>query len=243
MPSIKRKRIPSNPYENKFSKMRKRMSGSMVRSLKSEASTAVPRSLSMRAPVGMPKKLLVTLRYNQAVTLADPLSGAVSTNLFRANSLYDPDYTGAGHQPLGFDQYMALYAQYLVRYSKITVTGINSSTGIVFGVSLLPTATSFGTSPEYIEQQTTGYSFSIPASPTINQAAITTFDAKRFFDVTDPKDEADLQGSIGSNPAKSAYYHVWAGAYSGSSDPTATIINVLIEYQVEFSQPLALNLS
>ena len=47
--------------------------------------------------------------------------GAISTaslgygeQIFRLNSCFDPDYSGAGAQPLGFDQWAAFYSRYKV---------------------------------------------------------------------------------------------------------------------------------
>lgn len=38
----------------------------------------------------------------------------VDNYVFRLNSVYDPNYTGVGHQPLGHDQLAALYNRYRV---------------------------------------------------------------------------------------------------------------------------------
>lgn len=42
--------------------------------------------------------------------------------VFRGNGPYDPDYTGVGVQPYGFDEMSALYNNYIVKGSKIKVT-------------------------------------------------------------------------------------------------------------------------
>lgn len=49
--------------------------------------------------------------------------GFCSYYVFRANSLYDPDYTGVGAQPYGYDQYFAtgMYTNYRVTASAIRV--------------------------------------------------------------------------------------------------------------------------
>ncbi|WP_445779180.1 hypothetical protein, partial [Shewanella sp.] len=48
-------------------------------------------------------------------------SGALASWQFRLNSMYDPDYTAAGHQPMGFDQVSQNYGRYLVHKVKITI--------------------------------------------------------------------------------------------------------------------------
>ena len=48
---------------------------------------------------GFPNSLITTLRYcdgfKKSVT-----DGGTASQIFRANGLYDPDYTNAGHQPI-----------------------------------------------------------------------------------------------------------------------------------------------
>jgi len=58
--------------------------------------------------------------------------GATSTTtptlrVFKANGLFDPDYTGTGHQPRGFDQMASLYNNYKVSAVKVVVTAQCSS--------------------------------------------------------------------------------------------------------------------
>ncbi len=48
--------------------------------------------------------------------------------IFRGNNIFDPDQTGVGQQPYGFDQMAALYKSYRVLGSELSVT-FNSSAG------------------------------------------------------------------------------------------------------------------
>jgi hypothetical protein len=48
-------------------------------------------------------------------------AGAVNDQIYRANSVFDPDRTGGGHQPLGFDQAAALYNRYRVHAFKARI--------------------------------------------------------------------------------------------------------------------------
>ena len=61
------------------------------------------------------------LRYSQTVTI-NPGIGTCGVYKFRANSIFDPDYTGIGHQPYGHDNLESIYQHYTVDSSTITVT-------------------------------------------------------------------------------------------------------------------------
>ncbi len=79
----------------------------------------------------------VRLKYvsnNTLVTAAATTLGHV----FTMNGLFDPDVTGAGAQPLGFDQWMAFYAKYRVISSSITVRANNLRTVEPVMLNLVP---------------------------------------------------------------------------------------------------------
>ena len=44
-----------------------------------------------------------------------------SEKVYRLNSLFDPDLSGVGHQPYGYDQLMAIYQRYKVIYCDVEV--------------------------------------------------------------------------------------------------------------------------
>ena len=48
-------------------------------------------------------------------------TGTPATYQFAANDMYDPNFTGTGHQPYQFDQLAALYNHWTVIASKITI--------------------------------------------------------------------------------------------------------------------------
>lgn len=70
---------------------------------------------------GFPSVVRTKLRYVENIALSSVL-GAVSSFAMRANSLYDPNQTGTGHQPMDFDNYASIYGRYVVRGCKIKVT-------------------------------------------------------------------------------------------------------------------------
>jgi len=64
-------------------------------------------------PLGYPLQQRVSLNYSELLVLQS--SNLVpESRLFRLNSLYDPNFSGVGHQPLAFDQWAAFYEYYTV---------------------------------------------------------------------------------------------------------------------------------
>lgn len=70
------------------------------------------------------------LRYSTTFTGSTTSGAVTSTQVFRANDLFDPDFTGTGHQPMGFDQLMTWYNHFTVRSARITVLCKNTTTSV-----------------------------------------------------------------------------------------------------------------
>jgi len=89
-------------------------------SLKSQ----VPKQMAIMGK-GFPNRIMTKQVYMDTISLVAG-AGSVNHYQFILNGLYDPDYTGIGHQPMYFDQYMALYNHYTVIGAKIQITAIGS---------------------------------------------------------------------------------------------------------------------
>lgn len=74
-----------------------------------------------------PARLRCQLEYNETLNFAST-AGALAGYTFGANCLFDPDISGTGHQPRGYDQISAMYFRYVVLGAKITIHGFPSST-------------------------------------------------------------------------------------------------------------------
>lgn len=88
---------------------------------RARTSTGVSRTNGTPFGTSFSTKLTYTQRQNFAP------AAAFGTQTFRTNSLFDPDLTGAGKQPLGFDELAALYDSYRVTGAKVTFEYINSA--------------------------------------------------------------------------------------------------------------------
>jgi len=74
-----------------------------------------------------PASITKRLRYSTSFSGACTAGAITSTQVFRANDLFDPDLTGTGHQPMGFDQLMTWYNHFCVRTALITLVCRNTA--------------------------------------------------------------------------------------------------------------------
>jgi len=70
-----------------------------------------------------PPRCITFLHYADMFTLSGAtLSAAFGSEYsFRLNSIYDPDFTGTGHQPYMFDQITPFYNRYLVKSANVEI--------------------------------------------------------------------------------------------------------------------------
>lgn len=192
----------------------------------------------LRGPIN--PKTVAKLTFCDQITIS-PVNG-IGSYIYRANSLYDPDFTSTGHQPMGFDQLMEQYSHYTVIGSKIllTVTGwTGEHTGAVH-LSSKSTDTP-STRTEMMERPRTRY-FIADGSSTGNHTRYTLkykFSAKKFFGTKALVGEDSYKGSASSstgNPTEVAYFHINAAGFN-ASDPGTLNINVRISYIAVFTEP------
>lgn len=194
-------------------------------------------------PVGFPKTTCVKLRYVDS-TAVDAGLDAVGYVTFRANSCFDPDFTGVGHQPMGFDQWATFYNHYVVVGSRITANfatrGTATALGFgVRGINLHADTTMATDLPTILEQGLTKKTLqSTHNNAQMVRSVSRNFSAKKFFNVTNVLDNIGRIGaSIAANPSEQAYFHVFSGNADPLVDPTSVLIMVTIEYIVVFSEP------
>jgi len=173
-----------------------------------------------------PAKMTATLRYNDTVAYTTT-TGVPTPYQWRCNSIYDPDYTGTGHQPYGHDQYAAIYNHYMVKKAVISVcpsTGFNGRLIIV-----LSDDTTISTDENTAAEQkgTVSCIQSGNISPTVLRS---TYYPRANFALGD---YSTLSAAVGTNPTEAMYWSILQYA----NTPTGSIsgfMKVTIEYVVEF---------
>lgn len=194
---------------------------------------------------GFPKSTTVKLKYVDYCSL-NPSIGAYTYHAFSANSLYDPNRTSTGHQPMGFDQWSAFYNHYVVISSKITFKVFYSSgstdNGQVVGVFLNDDVTGPASISDIMEQPLSKY-VSGQSTYNVNSnmplTAYNSFSAKRFFNVDRVADNTRNIGAVvTANPSDEAFFLCFFGTTPGAgADLPASHCTVEIEYLAMFSEP------
>lgn len=110
-------------------------------------------------PVQSTKVARRVLKYVDTLTLNPGTAGVSDTYVFQLNSLYDPNVSGTGHQPKGFDTYCgaqggaALYKRYRVRscHYKVSMLTVEGTYPAYVGVLLSPTSDGYADTDSYYD--------------------------------------------------------------------------------------------
>lgn len=86
----------------------------------------VPGGVTPRAGFGT-RKIVKMLYCEKAISLTTPTVGGAGDYIFRLNSIFDPNFTGGGHQPSMHDQMANIFERYCVYGCQYRVTFSNSS--------------------------------------------------------------------------------------------------------------------
>lgn len=188
-----------------------------------------------------PDGIVVKLRYCEQINL-DPGIATMAYHTWRANSIFDPNYSGAGHQPLGHDDWARFYTRYIVLgakikfiawcptpqtgYGQIATVTCDDSTGVL----AVPI-------DSIIEQRGTPYKF-YQTNQANNKCVVTGYySPKRVFQVKDTTDNEDLWSLFGQNPVLGAYFHTKVHGFDASTDNPLQYCRVVIDYIVRLAGP------
>lgn len=193
----------------------------------------------------MAQRQIVKMRYSEDINLT--ASTALQAYDFRANSIYDPNLTGVGHQPLGHDQWNNFYDHYCVLGAKITVrmfhTNNTNTDTVFFSLAMQDTNNSMANQTQIREQPRCKWTQVSPPSAGQSQKILSEkFSSKRFFGAKSVITWDKLSASFGSNPTEDALFRIFY-QNSTSVNNVGVAINVTIDYIVLLSEPKVLTQS
>lgn len=200
------------------------------------------RTISLISPRHVvPERLLVCLPYQEFVGLG---SAFFVDYRFNLNSIFDPNQTGTGHQPLGYDQWALFYNRYRVISTRVTARFLNVSTteaaevGIIASNSL----TALGSIDAFEQADSLTTAVSV-------RGGLDMKTLQRVYSLAKVNGKTDSQylssddtGSpFGNSPNESIALHVCASTYTGNN--VSVECQLRIEYYVELSDPKDLSVS
>lgn len=200
-------------------------------------------TLNLRSIPLYPPKFKAMLRYADSFLLTST-TGAIGSYVFSANGLYDPNITGTGHQPAGFDQIMLSYEHYTVIRSRIVASYVNFTGSQPQNVALSHKA---GSTPITIKEQLMEDglmktdkllgALAYGSMGTLNMSA----NIAQFGGIVQLRDNPDYKGTIAANPVEQQYFHVQL--WSEDVVTTTCNVSVILEYEAVFTEPRTLTQS
>jgi hypothetical protein len=183
-------------------------------------------------------RLVTRLRYAELVTMTTDVLGN-STNAFNLNSLFDPNRTGAGHQPRGYDELSNLYNRYRVYGLTFKVTATTSGTDQL----QLGAYPRNGTGTPVTLSDTAEQPFAQIASFTAYQKGVVSgyVDLPKLNGKTRVAYAADdtTQAEVSTSPAETMVLNLQVFSLTTTQNSVARMV-VLLEFDCEFSDPKSL---
>jgi len=176
----------------------------------------------------IPQRYICKLKYAEDVYTT--ATGAYAMNL---NSLYDPNRTGTGHQPYGFDQLAALYNRYRVIACGWRLTAPSSVGTVQLGSLPANEVLTLATFAELKENPRARYAVQHVGGNV--QIVSGKCYIPSLFGRSKAQYMADdrYQATVATDPAELAILNIQA-SNNGGVGLSGQIVNVIMEYTVEF---------
>jgi hypothetical protein len=187
---------------------------------------AVPRNLRL----GIPPYMDAELVYATSATLS--FTNICTKWTFRVNSLYDPDKTGIGHQPLYFDQYAAMYNKYHVTSGDIRVNMTNTNGGELGTAAMVVVTDENSPSLEAVKERDRNYVvLGVPTNSTSRQVLKARWNEKALFPGISKNDDT-LSANVVDNPTAFGYYNLFYQGWGANAFDVYTAVD--ISFKVRF---------
>lgn len=193
--------------------------------------------LVVRGPSVVPDEMMIHMDYCDHFSFVSG-AGVPAYYVFKGNSIYDPDHTSAGHQPLGRDQWNNFYTRYEVMASSIEVEFCSNQTvsdPIVIAICPTDAAAPSGWVSSLNTMLETPYSKSALIPGAANGQGIAK--SLSYYMTTkakfgDNKNKEDLQAQFGNNPNEIWYHQVAISPTVGVQSASCSV-RVKLKYYVK----------
>jgi len=181
---------------------------------------------------GMPPSIVNKFRYCDLVGISNAAAYAQYT--FRGNSLFDPDYTGTGHQPRYYDQFSAFYSRYKVTHCSLKLSVSNYSTTSACIVTVIPHSDILTLTNYYdaAEQPLVKRTEQVPISTRQGSRSSVTHSVstRKVLGLSNAQLAGeDYSASTGATPLSVWYWNI------GVFNPQGGNVNVIVDVELEYT--------
>lgn len=224
------------PYKRKYIPKKKYVPKKKYTTRKKTNFKAMIPKNNVSVGLGFPKKMCAKLKYVETIGLTSSV-GAVNWYQYIMNGLYDPNFTGTGHQPMYFDQYMAIYAHYTVVGCKVTVRFVateGNTVGIKVALWQNDDTSVVPTNLEAMSEQSISRYCILTEGNAASKVMTLKWSAKKTFGGSVMANNS-LLGTISNNPNENSVAVIGVQSVDGTTTSSVTC-QVTMEFITVFSE-------
>lgn len=195
----------------------------------------------------IPRKVFKKLNYSTTLSL-NATAVSADSYAFSCNNLFDSNFSGVGHQALGFDQLCGatgLYDHAVVVGAKLTATfltngsGSSSAARVMIFIRDIGTLTTFN--PDTVaEQPGTMHRVISPLTSNNRTTMVYKVNPNKWLGKSSPLSSKELKNSAVAGPTEQCFFHIYVSGI-GSNDPGNVDVVVKLEYLAAFIEPKMLS--
>ncbi len=193
---------------------------------------------AFRANDPFPPMIRRSFKYSDLHQISTGTAGVYGSEIrYNMNGLYDPYYTGAGHQPYGFDQVFNIYNKYRVERAsyRVSFTTPGAANDVLCTASISPgtSASLAGLAPATPIEWPNSTHGHLSTTGTRLCVLSGTIDLHTLVGVTKSRYDADdtFCGTVSTNPSQLALLSLAIASYSGQGSEGASML-VELEFEV-----------
>lgn len=198
------------------------------RKRRSQRKRRIPRSL-------MPPSKVIRLKFSDYQSHNNSATANLYANYVNGTSVIDPLLSASSQQPLGYDQWKALYKEAYVIGCKVKITCHNTATSsLIYGIT--PMQESQGTTAltDYEHYRELPGTVSRLLSPEMDHSIlISKRSTKKMLHLKNIKDNDEVKHDLVTEtaPSRNYYFHVWT---QPTNKTTALSSNPELIYDIEY---------
>lgn len=184
------------------------------------------------------QRYITTMKYSEQVKVTGPSGGGLAAFRFNLNSIYDPNRTGIGHQPYGYDQLAGLYNRYRVIKCNYVVSGVNTGSdgdqySIIAALPANEQVNLIGGLAEAMENPRCKFITQAPSAPLRMLKGSVYIPSLVGRNKSQYMADDRYQSTFGSDPNELAVLNLFAGAIDGDPLTNTMTLTVTLTYVVE----------